>query len=138
MHTLFDFITHIKIIEYLIALSFIAVFIIFLEVLKPHPFRGLIKNGKDDLDFVKEAGMKNFIRSAGKIMAAPFIGLAYVIALPIAFVVALSMLALEGLAGAFGKSASFGWRPVEAYLGGKKQKKNKNKGADDGKGEKDE
>ena len=136
MHTLFDFITHIKIIEYLIALSFIAVFIIFLEVLKPHPFRGLIENGKDDLNFIKEEGMKNLMRSVGKIISAPFIGLAYVIALPIGFVVALSTAALEGLAGAFGKSASFGWRPAEAYLGGKK--KEKNKGADDEEGKKDE
>lgn len=136
MHTLFDFITHIKIVEYLIALSFIAVFIIFLEVLKPHPFRGLIENGKDDLNFVKEEGMKNLVRSIGKIISAPFIGLAYVIALPIGFVVALSTAALEGLAGAFGKSASFGWRPAEAYLGGKK--KEKNKGADDEEGKKDE
>ena len=136
MHTLFDFITHIKIIEYLIALSFIAGFIIFLEVLKPHPFRGLIENGKDDLNFIKEEGMKNLVRSVGKIISAPFIGLAYVIALPIGFVVALSTAALEGLAGAFGKSASFGWRPAEAYLGGKK--KEKNKGADDEEGKKDE
>lgn len=136
MHTLFDFITHIKIIEYLIALSFIAVFIIFLEVLKPHPFRGLIENGKDDLNFIKEEGMKNLVRSVGKIISAPFIGLAYVIALPIGFVVALSTAALEGLAGAFGKSASFGWRPAEAYLGGKK--KEKNKGTDDEEGKKDE
>lgn len=136
MHTLFDFITHIKIIEYLIALSFIAGFIIFLEVLKPHPFRGLIENGKDDLDFVREGGMKNFMRSIGKMISAPFIGLAYVVALPVAFVVALFSTALGGLAGAFGKSASFGWRPAEAYLGGKK--KEKNKGAEDAEGKKDE
>jgi len=125
MHTLFDFITHIKIIEYLIALSFIAGFIVFLELLKPHPFRGLIENGKEDLDFVREGGMKNLIRSIGKIISAPFIGLAYVAALPVAFVVALLTAAVEGLAGAFGKSATFGWRPAEAYLGGKKKEKNK-------------
>jgi len=136
MHTLFDYITHVKIIEYLIALSFIAVFIVFLEALKPHPFRGLIENGKDDLHFVKEEGMKNLVRSIGKIISAPFIGLAYVIALPFGFVAALSTAAIEGLAGVFGKSASFGWRPAEAYLGGKK--KEKNKAADHEEGKKDE
>jgi hypothetical protein len=121
MHTLFDFITHIKGVEYLIALSFIAGFILFMELLKPKPFRALMENGKEDLNFMKEEGMKKMIRSTLKIVAAPFIGLAYVIALPIGFVVSLVGVALNGMTGLFGESASFGWRPSEAYLGGKKK-----------------
>jgi hypothetical protein len=123
MHTLFDFITHIKIVEYLIALSFIAGFILFLEILKPKPFHSLVENGKEDLTYIKQGGVKNLMKTVGRIVTAPFIGMAYVIALPIGFVIAIAAAALSGLATVFGGSASFGWRPVEAYLGGKRRKK---------------
>jgi hypothetical protein len=125
MHTLFDFITHIKGIEYLLAILFIAGFIVLWEVLKPKPFKTVVETGREDLNFIRKEGVGYFIRGIGKLMAAPFIGLAYVIFLPIGFIAMFCYAVFKGIVGAAGKSVSFGWRPAEAYLGGSKKAKTK-------------
>ncbi len=130
MYTLVDFITHVKGIEYVLSLLAIAVFLVFWEVLKPKPFKTVVNTGKDDLEHVHEAGgFRSVLKSIGKIAAAPFIGLAYIVMLPIGFFVALAAavvnLALKGVAAVAGKSMTFEWRPVEAYFAGKKKKKEK-------------
>jgi len=127
MHTLVDFITYIKGVEYILALLAIGAFLIFWEVLKPTPFRTVVTTGKDDLGYIEqEGGFKAVLKTVGKIAAAPFIGLAYVVMLPFGFVaalaVAISNVAMKGVAGFAGKSASFKWRPMEGYLAGKKKK----------------
>lgn len=61
------------------------------------------------------------------VLLGPLVGLFYVIALPfiaiavVAFQVAGKM--VEGLYRLVGKSISFGWRPKNAYLTGKKKEK---------------
>lgn len=123
MKTLFDFITYIKGIEYLVAISAIAVYLIYWEFLKPKPFRTLVEAGKEDLNHIKRNGYSVVVRTVGKVVAAPFVGLAYVMALPFAFMYALGTAALSGVLTLAGKEAAFGWRPTEAYLGGKKKGK---------------
>lgn len=123
MNTLFDFTTHVKGIEYIIALMAIAGYILYWEILKPKPFRTLAENGKDDLEHIRKTGYKNTLKTAGKVLAAPFIGLAYVIALPFAFMFALGSVAVNGALSLAGREAVFGWRPTEAYLAGKKKGK---------------
>ncbi len=125
MHTLFDFITHVKIVEYLISISFIAGFILFWEFLKPRPFRTLVNTGREDIAYMREAGKENVFRTIGMIVRAPFIGLAYVIAVPFVFAYAIFSAAMGGLLGALGKEAAFGWRPSEAYLAGRKKGKDR-------------
>ena len=127
MFTLVDFITHVKGIEYLMSVSAIAGFLIFWEVLKPRPFKTVVAAGKDDLSYIEQTGgFRNVMKSVGKIAAAPFIGLAYIVMLPVGFFAALVIgavnLAMKGAASIVGKSATFEWRPVEAYLAGKKRK----------------
>jgi hypothetical protein len=127
MFTLVDFITHVKGIEYLMSVSAIAGFLIFWEVLKPRPFKTVVETGKDDLSYIEQTGgFRNVMKSVGKIAAAPFIGLAYIVMLPVGFFAALVIgavnLAMKGAASIVGKSATFEWRPVEAYLAGKKRK----------------
>ena len=127
MYTLVDFITHVKGIEYIMSISAIAGFLIFWEVLKPRPFRTVVETGKDDLSHIEQTGgFGNVMKSVGKIAAAPFIGLAYIVMLPVGFFAALAVgavnLGLKGAASIMGKSATFEWRPVEAYLAGKKRK----------------
>jgi hypothetical protein len=66
------------------------------------------------------------------LLVGPIFGLAYVVFLPIIGIgTALSLLVRKTLGGVFslGKHmVSFGWRPTEAYLGGKNKKKdNSNK-----------
>lgn len=130
MHTLVDFLTHVKGVEYIISVLFIVAFILYLEVLKPSPFRTILRSSKEDLSFIKESGYRNILKTMGRIMAAPFIGLFYVVSLPFIFVygvgIELLNLALEGLESIInlaGKNVSFGWRPQEAYFAGKKRKK---------------
>jgi len=125
MNTMFDFVTYIKGVEYLIAIAAIALYILFWEALKPKPFKPMLEQGKEDLDHIKGLGYRGNLRTLGKVAAAPFIGLAYVVALPFGFVYALGTAAVNGVLNVIGKEAVFGWRPSEAYLAGKKKKMKK-------------
>ena len=73
-------------------------------------------------------GSKYLKASSGAVLlSGPILGLAYIVFLPImGIVTALSLLLRKTLGGVFslGKNIiSFGWRPAEAYLGGKNKKK---------------
>lgn len=127
MYTLVDFTTHIKGVEYVLSLIAIAAFLIFWEVLKPRPFKSVVNASKDDLAYIERSGgVRHILKSVGKIAAAPFIGLAYVVMLPIGFFTVLAVtlvnLAVKGVTRIAGKSVTFEWRPMEAYLTGKKKK----------------
>lgn len=123
-HTLFDFITHVKVVEYLISVTFIAGYMLFWEALKPKPFHTAVLTGKEDLKHLSGMGRENTLKTVGRIAAAPFIGLAYIVALPFSFAIALGSALVESV---IGREASFGWSPVEAYLIGKKSKKTEKK-----------
>lgn len=130
MHTLIDFMTHVKGIEYVISVMAITGYVLYAEILKPKPFKSLKQSAGEDLQHLRSEGPKSFLRTAGRLAAAPFIGLAYVIALPFVFAYTLgaeltgmAAQALGKVLGMAGGTATFGWRPVEAYLGGRKDKK---------------
>lgn len=125
MHTMFDFITHVKGIEYVLSLTFIAGFLIFWEMLKPRPFRTVVNTSKEDLAYIKETGKENVYKTIGRIVTAPFIGLAYIVSLPFVFAYAILSAATAGVLNMVGKEAAFGWRPSEAYLAGRKNKEEK-------------
>ncbi|NTW58324.1 MAG: hypothetical protein HGB21_16365 [Nitrospirae bacterium] len=61
------------------------------------------------------------------LMAAPVIGLVFAVFLPfIGIAMTLSLIGkklVDGVASAAAGSMSFGWRPIEAYLAGRKRKK---------------
>ena len=124
MYTLFDFMTHVKGIEYIISVLSIGAFIVFWEVLKPKPFATVIATGKEDLTHLKLSG--ETLRFVKQLVAAPFIGLAYIVLLPIGFFLVLASeavnLAVKGISTLLGKDVSFFWRPMEAYFTGKKRK----------------
>jgi hypothetical protein len=73
-------------------------------------------------------------KKAVLLLAAPFIVLAYVVALPFVLCATVAALAARKLGGAIynlmGNLVSFSWRPDEAYLGGKKRKKEEKKKGD--------
>jgi Na+/H+ antiporter NhaC len=127
MNTLFDFITHVKGAEYIIAVLSIGFFILFWELLKPNSFKTVTNAAKDDLNYIQEKGYGHTLKMAGKVAAAPFIGLAYVVMLPVAFFFALLYTAVGGVMSMVGKSATFEWRPVEAYFSGRKKRKKEKK-----------
>ncbi len=68
------------------------------------------------------------------LMVAPFMGLAYVIALPFVLIATVAALvgrkAVGGIFNLMGNLVSFSWRPDEAYLAGKKKKKEDRKKED--------
>lgn len=61
------------------------------------------------------------------LVAGPVLGLLYVIALPFiamgTVVAAIGKKVLEGAASLAGNLVSFGWRPLEAHLAGKKKER---------------
>ncbi len=65
--------------------------------------------------------------SAAMLAAGPVLGLIFAVFLPfIGIAMAVSLAGkkvVEGLASAAAGSVSFGWRPIEAYLAGRKRKK---------------
>lgn len=65
------------------------------------------------------------------LLAGPVIGLVYVIFLPFIGIAVVATVAgrklVEGMANLIGKSLSFGWRPKNAYLSGKKKEKSREK-----------
>lgn len=130
MHTLVDFLTRVKGVEYILSVLTITGFVLFLEVLKPAPFQSLRKLIGEDVAFLREEGFRSVMKTVGRAVAVPFIGLLYVIALPFLFVYYLAV-ELRGMAAermataldAVGASAVFGWRPSEAYLAGRKARK---------------
>ncbi len=69
------------------------------------------------------------IPSIAMLFAGPVMGLLYVLLLPFIGIGTVAMIAIRKVAGAalslIGKSLSFGWRPKEAYLAGKKKKDRK-------------
>jgi K+-transporting ATPase c subunit len=75
-----------------------------------------------------DAGTK-YIKAPMAVMlaAAPVIGLIFAVFLPfIGIVMSVAQAGrklAEGVTGAAAGSASFGWRPIEAYLAGRKRKK---------------
>ncbi len=74
------------------------------------------------------------IPSTGLLLLAPFIGLAYAVFLPfIGIAMMLKLIGQKIFGGALkttARSASFGWRPKEAYLAGK-QNENKEEKKDE-------
>ena len=124
MYTLFDFMTHVKGIEYIISVLSIGAFMVFWEVLKPKPFATVVSAGKEDLAHLKESG--DTIKYFRQMAAAPFIGLAYIVILPLGFFVVLMAeavnLVVKGVSTLLGKDVSFDWRPMEAYFTGKQRK----------------
>jgi hypothetical protein len=151
MYTLYDFITQVKGAEYLIAVSAVGLFLIFWEALKPKPFKSMIDTAKGDITQIgRSGGFAGVLRTAGHVAAAPFIGLAYVVALPFVFVYAVGHVLLEGTARVVTAGADFvaqtlvlgaravarivhvspgfSWRPQEAYFLGRKRRQRADKG----------
>jgi hypothetical protein len=120
--TLFDFITAVKTQEYVAAILFIALFILYWEILKNRPFRSLKTAVQEDLQYVRRTGYRQIARTMGMLVAAPFVGLAYVLLLPLSFLFALAT-AVGKLMGQVLEGLQFGWRPTEAYLAGRRARK---------------
>ncbi len=126
MYTLVDFITHIKGIEYIVSILAIGGFLLFWELLKPAPFRTVVNAGKQDMEYLQRSGISDLLKTMGKLVSAPFIGLAYLAMLPVGFSAAVIIggtnATVRVLSGIAGKNWSLDWRPMEAYFSGKKKK----------------
>jgi len=64
-------------------------------------------------------------RMVSRLLFLVFVGLAYIIALPFTFAYALASMIANSVLNLLSKEAAFGWRPLEAYLSGRKKRKKK-------------
>lgn len=116
MNTLFDFVTHVNGLGYLLAIAFLGGFVIFLEILKPKPFVKFMASVSEDLNFMREKGLNaQFMKN---VATAPFIFLVYLASIPLMFAQALGLGMVRGVSAV----TSVGWSPIEAYFTGKKKK----------------
>ncbi len=64
---------------------------------------------------------------AAMLLSGPFIGLAYAVLMPVIGIGTVAVIAVsavfKGMYNLAAKTISFGWRPSDAYLSGKKKKK---------------
>jgi hypothetical protein len=126
MNTLVDFITQNKGIEYLLAIAFIGGYALFVEFLKPRPFRGLVSSIRDDMGYMKGEGKADMKRLMKNMLVLPFVAGAYMAALPFYMLVGMTLKAERALSGIVG-SNSMAWRPLEAYLSGRAKKRTSKK-----------
>jgi hypothetical protein len=86
------------------------------------------------IDVVGEAvlaggGATTYVKAPAGValLSTPIIGLIYVVLMPFLGMTAIATIVgarvLRGIADGIGKSLTFGWRPSNAYLSGKKRKK---------------
>lgn len=73
----------------------------------------------------------NVGKTAVMLTGGAIAGFLYVLLLPFAWIVAAAVIVMkrtaEGVVSVAAKSTGFGWRPIEAYLTGKKKKKKADK-----------
>src|SRR5512139_1208539 len=119
MHTLFDFMSSVNVVQYGLSLLFIVGFIVFCEVLKPKPFAGLVKAVTEDIGFIRAQGTARFVPLLRNIAMAPFYAIIYVLFVPVLFVQGIT----EALGRSVGTVTSAGWSPVRAYFTGRKRAK---------------
>ncbi len=119
MHTLFDFISNVNAVQYVIALLSVIGFIIFSEVLKANPFKGLRESVAEDVRFIKTQDRVTRIQFAKNVASAPFYFLSYLAALPVLFVQGMA----EPIGRGIGVMTTGGWSPVRAYFAGRRKVK---------------
>lgn len=119
MNTLFDYVSSVNGIMYLIALGSIAGFAIMWEVFNPKPFSRLASNIAEDLRLIASMPSAEVFAMGKKLVLAPMYFMMYLASMP--FLFAMGILAPIGsrVAGMGG----FEWNPVRAYFRGKKKAK---------------
>ena len=122
MNTLVDFVSQNKGIEYMLAIGFIAGYALFIEFLKPKPFRGLVSSIRDDMGHMKGQGRVDMFKLMKNLTVLPFVAGAYMAALPFYMMVGFALKAETALSGAVG-STTMAWRPLESYLSGRAKKR---------------
>ncbi len=127
MHTLFDFVSNVNATQYGLALLFVFGFIILCEILRPKPFKGLLKSAADDARFIR-AQRRETAQLVKNIASAPVYALLYLASVPVLFLQGLTMPLVRGI----GAVTSAEWSPVRAYFTGRRKAK-KAKGNDAGK-----
>jgi hypothetical protein len=122
MHTLFDFISNVNAVQYVIALLSIIGFIVFGEVLKVRPFQGLRESVAEDVRFIKTQDKGTRLQLIKNVAMAPLYFLSYLASLPVLFAKGMA----EPIGRGFGAVTTGGWSPVRAYFAGRgKTKKSK-------------
>ncbi len=119
MHTLYDFVSETNGIQYLLAVLSIVGFIIFIEIFKPKPFKGLSRMIDDDVVFVKEQGKSSNLQFIKNTLTGGAYAALYVAAIPLLFMHGVAVL----MSRLFTSVSYIGWSPVRAYFTGRNKAK---------------
>lgn len=123
MNTLYDFMTAALGTQYILALAFIAGYVVLIEVLnQPRPFAKLASELSKDIAFVRETSAHTDLLR--KLVQVPVVAVMYLAAVPVLFAQGLAGSAVRTVAA----GASYGWSPIRAYFAGKKSSKKKDSG----------
>lgn len=105
MVTLQEFLTMTKGIEYIIAVLFLVGYVAYWGMIKERPFAHMTDTVRDDLEYLRSRGYWTTVKTIGKLVGAPFVGLFYLVGLPFIFLFSLVYFTGKMLFGA-GKSES--------------------------------
>lgn len=119
MYTLYDYISEVNAMQYLLALLFIFGFIIFFEIFKPKPFRGLSRMIDDDVVFVKEQGRASNLQLIKNTLTGSAYAMLYIAVVPLLFLHGVAVL----MSKLFTSVTYIGWSPVRSYFAGKNRRK---------------
>ena len=125
MHqTLFDYMTGSGGLQYLMALAFIAGFLVLWEVLmSARPFKAILSSVAEDLRFTRGLGGAGLVSIARKCAVGAALFALYLAALPFVVAQAVGASALRGVSS----GVSFGWSPVRAYFTGRRKRDSRKK-----------
>lgn len=125
MNTIFDFVSQTKGMEYLLAIIFLAGYVVFMEVLKPRPFQALAEMLREDMGFMTAPeGRAALKRLAMGALMAPLVVAKYFAMLPLMFALGVALKAEESVASTFA-GGTLAWRPIQSYLLGRGRKEQK-------------
>ena len=114
-NTLFDYLSASNGAQYLMALGFVAGFLVVWEVLmSPKPFKAIFAAVAEDLNFARQM---DFAGMAKKCVTAAAVGGLYLAAIPVLFT--------QAMVGTTARGLEVSWSPVRAYFTGKKGKSSK-------------
>lgn len=112
MHTLFDFISRVNGMQYIIALCSVTGFAVFMELLSPKPFEGLVKAIAEDARHIRAGGTAKLFALGRNAAVAAGCAAMYFASLPVLFANGM----VQNLGEGIGDLNPTGWNPVRAYF----------------------
>ena len=118
MHnTMFDYLSATNGLQFLMAIAFVAGFLVLWEVLmSKRPFKAIFSVLSEDMKFAREMGAGGFAKLGRQTAQAAALTGMYLAAIPFLFMQAMGAATFRGVS----TGMEMGWSPVRAYFAGRK------------------